>query len=345
MNNSLQVKNKNYDVLDLTKFILSFFVVAIHAEIFPQVLYPWLRIAVPIFFIISSFLFYSKMTDLTKEQQLASIKKYIKRNLILYFVWFVVLLPFTIVSRIEWFDNGVLNGIVYSIRGLVFGSTFRASWFIMAGIIAMTLVFFASKKIKASVLLVVAFLLYLVCCLVTGYNSIIMGTRLEVLYYISKYIFDGIATSFVSALIWVLIGKFIAENELRLSRFHLIIGIAVSMILLYFEHYLLMRYLDATQAGSCYVALVPFCTYVMLGIISLDKIKIKLTKILRNISTLIYVSHCAVLMCVSFVFKKIIEIDSKLAVFLVTSIIILMVSYILIKLSEKPKLKFLKKLW
>lgn len=56
-NKKLLLNSYNYDVLDLAKFVLAFFVVAIHTSFFPKYLYPWLRVAVPLFFIISSFVF------------------------------------------------------------------------------------------------------------------------------------------------------------------------------------------------------------------------------------------------------------------------------------------------
>lgn len=60
---------KNYDIFDLTKFILSLFIVAIHSSILLDILSPCVRIAVPLFFMISSYLFFErkyKMTDTTR---------------------------------------------------------------------------------------------------------------------------------------------------------------------------------------------------------------------------------------------------------------------------------------
>ena len=95
-------KIKNYDILDIVKFILSIMVVAIHTELFPTVLFPWLRIAIPLFFIISSFLLYEKI-KLNKENKKEIIKKYIVRQLKYYLFWFIVLIPATVYLRKEWF--------------------------------------------------------------------------------------------------------------------------------------------------------------------------------------------------------------------------------------------------
>ena len=48
-------------IFDIVKFFLSLMVVAIHCELFPLTLYPWLRLAVPLFFVISSYLFFGNL--------------------------------------------------------------------------------------------------------------------------------------------------------------------------------------------------------------------------------------------------------------------------------------------
>lgn len=52
------LEKQNYDIFDLAKFILAIFIIAIHSEFLPHILYPWLRIAVPLFFVISAYLFF-----------------------------------------------------------------------------------------------------------------------------------------------------------------------------------------------------------------------------------------------------------------------------------------------
>lgn len=51
---------RNYDIFDLTKFILSIFIVSIHSGIVSDIFIPIVRIAVPMFFIITSYLLFSK---------------------------------------------------------------------------------------------------------------------------------------------------------------------------------------------------------------------------------------------------------------------------------------------
>ena len=62
--NSIMNVRKNYDIFDLTKFILSLFIVAIHNSIIPDILSPCARIAVPLFFMISSYLFFERKSKI-----------------------------------------------------------------------------------------------------------------------------------------------------------------------------------------------------------------------------------------------------------------------------------------
>ena len=59
---------KNYDTFDLIKFILSIFIISIHSGIVPDILIPVVRTAVPLFFMISSYLFFNKKHNMTEIQ-------------------------------------------------------------------------------------------------------------------------------------------------------------------------------------------------------------------------------------------------------------------------------------
>ena len=55
---------KNYDIFDFTKFILCLFIVSLHSGIVPNILSPFVRIAVPLFFMISSYLFFERKSKI-----------------------------------------------------------------------------------------------------------------------------------------------------------------------------------------------------------------------------------------------------------------------------------------
>ncbi len=74
---------KNNDVIDLTKFILSAFVVAIHAQLFHEYIYPFVRLAVPMFFILSGYFAFANLDPIQdklekKRKMLCITQRFLK---------------------------------------------------------------------------------------------------------------------------------------------------------------------------------------------------------------------------------------------------------------------------
>ena len=103
---ALKKDNRQYNAIDIMKFIMSFLVVMIHKPIFsPE--HPFAKyiseeviaaLAVPFFFIVSSFLCFKKMNG-TKEDN----KKFISfenRLLILYIIWTIIYIPSCLISSV-----------------------------------------------------------------------------------------------------------------------------------------------------------------------------------------------------------------------------------------------------
>ena len=193
MNNNNISETKKYDgKYDILKFVLSLMVLAIHTALYPMILYPWLRIAVPLFFIMSSYFFFSKINISSVTQQKNILKKYVIRNIQLYLCWFIICLPVTLYVRKElFFSNGFLKNVLIILRTILFGDTFVASWFISASIIGVVIIYFLNRWLKNDYLLF--FICLFVFCIVTlqsSYSSIINGTIISTV--IKKYIDSGL---------------------------------------------------------------------------------------------------------------------------------------------------------
>lgn len=78
-NNYCKIDGKRLDVL---KIVLAVFIVAIHTTPVNFQLRPLLRLAVPLFFIITSYLFFSKQSRLSSdEDKTIAFKKFVRRYL------------------------------------------------------------------------------------------------------------------------------------------------------------------------------------------------------------------------------------------------------------------------
>ncbi len=92
------IKNNNA-VVDVFRLILCIMVVAIHTGIFHDYLYPWLSLAVPLFFIMSAYFFFNKIK--LSENTFPALKNlYLKILNIIVFIWLFFRRSFYIQSAI-----------------------------------------------------------------------------------------------------------------------------------------------------------------------------------------------------------------------------------------------------
>lgn len=330
---------KKIDILDLTKIILTFMVVAIHSQLFPMVLYPWLRIAVPLFFIISSYLLYTKISISPKEDKTKIIKHYIHRLLKLYIFWFIVLLPVTIYVRRTWFDNGIMIGLIKVITQPLLNSTFVASWYIIATIIGTLIIDYLSTHINHVVLLLLSVFIYIICCFTSSYSF--LYKEVDFFGIISKYTIIDPHNSFMVSLIYIYIGKTIAEKNLKIKKGLNIFMIIFSSLLLYLEWFLIYK-ASGEFNKDCYFFLLPLAFFGFMFIINLN-IKIDNSKLLREFSNFTYPLHASICVILNHIFKDFLNINDLLSgviCFLIT-IIICFISFVIVKKIEK-KIKLLK---
>lgn len=330
---------KKIDILDLTKIILTFMVVAIHSQLFPMVLYPWLRIAVPLFFIISSYLLYTKISISPKEDKQKIIKHYIHRLLKLYIFWFIVLLPITIYVRRTWFDNGIMIGLIKLITQPFLNSTFVASWYIIATIIGTIIVEYLSTHINNVVLLLLSIFIYIICCFTSSYSFIYK--EFEFLEIISKYNIIDPHNSFMVSLIYIYIGKTIVDKKLNIKKNLNIFMIIFSSLLLYIEWFLIYK-VSGVFNNDCYFFLLPLAFFGFMFIKNIN-IKIDNSKLLREFSNFTYPLHASICVILNHVLKNILSINDLLSgvICFIITIIICIISFAIVKKIEK-KLKILK---
>ena len=329
-------------IFDIVKFIMALMVVAIHSSLFPMVLYPWLRLAVPMFFIISSYFFFGSLCKLeTDKDKNRRWWKYVKRNLILYGFWFVLLLPYTLYVQ-RYFDSGVLRGTFNFIKSLLFGDTFPASWFIQASIVSVTVIFFASKKIKDRYLFALSFLIYCFAVLRSSYWSVVEDvTLINTAYKVYHFAFSAPMFNASSAFIWIVIGKLFAEKKIRINKIFAIVGILMSSVLLYVE-WIFVRALNGSFNNDCYLFLIPtaFFAFQLISLIRVSPNDI--TVFLGKSSTLIYTTHIPTIAVISLLLQRFLSITDNLLVFVLVVILCTAGSYIVLKLEKMRAFRWLK---
>ena len=145
--------------LDVVKFIMAFLIVDIHVQgylitppIFQNyVIHPIECLAVPTFFVISSFLFFRKARY--AECQMNLVLHFMKRLCILYLFWCVIWSPIIYLQK-EYFHPFTIWVPLYIIRDFFFGNMFDASWFLGALLVGVPMVWGLSRLFKKDVLVI-----------------------------------------------------------------------------------------------------------------------------------------------------------------------------------------------
>ena len=346
MNNNC-ITQKYDSKYDLVKFILSILVLAIHCALYPMVLYPWLRIAVPLFFIMSSYFVFSKLGDTHVGEHKTIVKKFVTRNLQLYACWFVILLPITLYIRKYFSFSGTwIKSILIILKRFVFGSTFVASWFIIATVIGFLIIYFLSKLLRNDFLvLLISLSAFCIVTLASSYLSAIEGTVLS--YIIAKYtkIFGVLVCSYPASLFWIFIGKMIAEQKIKFKSLRLLIFLIICSCICLFLEWKFVISLNGTYNNDSYFMLAPLCVLLFLGIQKINSFYWKPSVCFKHASTVIYVSHGSILPIVNKAISIFLNTKNTLLSFFVTLMCCIAIYVFIEFIIKKCRLPQIKKIF
>lgn len=196
---------------------------------------PILRSAVPVFFIISSYLFFKKVDSLDsiidKKQYL---KKFVLRACKLYLFWFILLFPITVWVR-GFIHMNIFEISYHLLFEIFFSSTFPASWYISAYIIGISIVFFFRKEFY--LILIIGLILYLYCCTQSNYYYLFKPLNINILQNSEFAIYN----SFPVGIFFICIGRYFAKKNIFSLKYGLI-GTFTGIILISIENYMVQDY-------------------------------------------------------------------------------------------------------
>lgn len=288
MNPSLSPLSRTYHSIDLLKVVAALLVVAIHAfpahdggQPLPINLFS--RMAVPVFFVVSAFFFFKKKPG--REQLL----RYLKRMGALYAFWLVVEAYITIdgafLSHPEW---PLGKALAIFARNFLLNSTFSGSWFIMALIIGIPLVYWLCKRLNTWAVLTIGIGCYIPIVATTNYYAYLpegaqhaTDAALKALGYYHNSAF--------AALAFCAMGRLIAEHEAAIARLKgwtTTVALALCVALAWME----VAYHEARFA-DCYFMLVPTTAAIVVWVLKHETAMNLPYALLRNFSTVTYFSH------------------------------------------------------
>ncbi len=290
----------NYTI-DISKFILSLLVIAIHVNPFGKgpeknLIFPLARIAVPMFFIVSGYFLFSKLRR--EKDHRSVIKRFCSRNIKLYFTWFILLFPITMQIR-GYSQMEVSQAVKKIIKQFLFGSTFRASWYLSALVIGSLLIWILSKWLNNKQILLLGICAYILCCLTSNYFGFF--EKGSVVYTIRKLYPGTIYNSFPASIVWIAMGKIFAEQEThRKSRVPWLI---ICLLLLFAEKGLLDQLVEVKK-NDCYFMLLPVCWLLFEAILNIQLPKMRFAADIKAFSTISYCMHASLGVVLNVILKN-----------------------------------------
>lgn len=293
---------KKYNSLDLGKFIAALLVVAIHANPFSGIVETiiiggFARLAVPFFFIVSSFLFFLRNPDSK------ALLHFLKRLLLLYLFWGIFAIPLFYVYHTPPYGSPItISQFVYRFFN---SSTYPGSWFLMALMQSASIIWLLSLRLNNFFLLIISGVCYAFAITPHSYygsdnNEIIIA-------------FHNVQGVWMSNLIYITLGKMVANLKHESSKLHKIyIDILIVVVLLIkilvdiiIKDSYLLNFIDN-------LLLVPSVLLLLLFLLVHESFYDLPYKTLREMSTVFYLSHFTFVAIVAFSLHHIIGIDAPL---------------------------------
>lgn len=332
---------KQYDCIDAAKLFMSLCVLAIHADLFKGVLSPTIRLAVPIFFIFTGFFFFSKLNKTSESEKKKVLWSMEKRYIQLYLFWFIVLLPITIYYR-EYYTYGLCDFVRIFLKELIFGSTFRASWYLMACMLGTAIVYWLSQ-INQKLLIFLGIAFYLFATFASKYHVLIQNDEmLSVLYSEINECVGKPYNNFFVSIMYLTIGKMIVDYKMvPFKKTYSILGLCICYSALLCEFLVAKNQFWFQYNSDCWFMLAPTATFFVLFVLELD-IKLPHTRVMRSMSTIIYCSHLTIMMVVKKIFLILNITYTPPIIFLATLMCVTVLSFAILKLENIHKFRILQ---
>jgi hypothetical protein len=314
------------------------FIVVMHSGLFPQWLLPLPRLAVPLFFIMTSYFFHLKLKSVTGDKERKdTLIKYVRRNAQLYLFWSIVLLPTVIVLHQSWFRGGFVNAIIQIIKGVFITGFFPASWFIIASVYSVVIVFVLSKWLNNVWLFIIALLVYTLALFDSNYGGMLNEKTNTILNAADI----RWSLNLPAALIWVVIGKFLADKPVILSKKVLYPLLAVAIVLYMVEAFFVNRYHFSVH-NDCFLTSIVLCTLIFIAIGQSSDIQCKHALWLRKSSIIVYCVHLTIIRLLKLASLYVFWLPNW-AIYTITLIVSLCIAYFIIYFCETKKIKILRK--
>ena len=332
-------KKEVYTGIDYFRIIAAFLIVAIHTS--PLTTYSdtadfiltriVARTAVPFFFMTSGFFLVSEY-----NYNYDKLKTFIKRTALIYGIAIALYIPVNIYNGYFVEDNLLPN----IIKDIVFDGTFYHLWYLPSAIIGAATSWLLVKKFGLKWAFGATAALYIIGLFGDSYFGFseqipFLKSLYTNLFELSDYTRNGI---FFAPIFFVL-GGIISSKKWHLSLRNSLIGLAVTFSLMLAEGLLLHKW-GVQSHDSMYIMLIP-CMFFLFTVITYWRGRRNST--LRTSALIIYIIHPMMIIVVRGIAKilglQALLIDNSLVHYLVVGVASAVVSFIIVALKARIKVK------
>ena len=278
-----RAERKQYRAIDIAKFVMAILVVAIHVRPFTgQTAFVYddiiARIADPLFFQITAFLFFEKIFaqisgDLRQGMSWCMLGHYMKRILALYTAWFVIYAP--VVLPRTWQECGNIRGMLLALlKKYWLSGYYGAMWFMTALLLAMPLVFILTKYLGSRLCLLLSAPWFLLTVARMEYCSITDGWQVagyfdSAIYGIFGWYGNGLTYGFFFCALgmWIAYKRTLGGQKNDSRDFAL--PSLISFLLLIIESYVI-RDKGLGQSSGAMFFLIPTSYFLLQWLLSVD---------------------------------------------------------------------------
>lgn len=321
--------NKTYFAgLDLLKFILAIMIIAAHCSLFEEftdvkVLADRLfSIAVPLFFAMSAFFFIRKIDSLKECDKRIQLNKTIKRLIILFGIWYVLMLPMT---WFKWWSIATFKETVYA---LFLSCTLNGYWFIKALIINTAILFLCRGRSIMLLLAAVSFAVYLLF----AYNYLFHYLPIDFSPYYSFYYHTS----------YFCVGAIMARYYDKISLFGLS---TLTLVGLWVVLYILTSYLPIDPLFRFFSIVLIFPVFERMDLKCNERLKT-----MRSMSIILYMVQFVLIWLYEGASDRWLDSESiqysvlhfSVVRFLVVSLVAIAIAWVILELEKRPKMGLLK---
>lgn len=311
MNNGSKMETKQkvvYVGLDVMKFVCALLVVFLHTYNHDWgVVGEWVHtnlspIGVPFFFIVSGFLYMSKLQD-SGENSRGYFRHYLKRVSFMYFFWSIITLPVAWMNvSIAHSDYSLVLKAIYLVRCFFLTGSIGIYWYILALVYNSIIIFYALKWHKMFLLYVVSSVFFIIGVLYDG--GMIRDTLLG--HFI--HVFIGSERNFLNVgLFYMCVGTFMAECK-KLLYINISVLCLLLLVCLVLSSY--MNAVSSYRIMQAPLAMLLFVYALRAKMTMLAGVSLKM----RQWSTALYFGHFPFILCFDYYLKRNSIIDVPMAV-------------------------------